>query len=174
MHVRILYPACAPAGRGILFKREVIMNQLNSIILEGNVVKKAEFSEPKTGFQVCKFPLAVNRKTKTPDGETKEEVSYFDVETYGQMAENCYKWCDRGQGVRVVGRLKQSRWEENNVKKSKVYVIAEHVEYKFSKPKDEAAKNQKTEKAPEAAPVSAPVQAATEAATEAKTEEAVF
>ena len=66
------------------------MNQLNSIILEGNVVKKAEFSEPKTGFQVCKFPLAVNRKTKTPDGETKEEVSYFDVETYGQMAENCY------------------------------------------------------------------------------------
>jgi len=156
------------------------MNQLNSIILEGNVVKKAEFSEPKTGFQVCKFPLAVNRKTKTPDGETKEEVSYFDVETYGQMAENCYKWCDRGQGVRVVGRLKQSRWEENNVKKSKVYVIAEHVEYKFSKPKDDAAKNQKAENvnaAPaastEAVPAPAP-SAATQAPAEAKTEEAVF
>jgi single-strand DNA-binding protein len=124
------------------------MNQLNSIILEGNVVKKAEFSEPKTGFQVCKFPLAVNRRTKTPEGETKEEVSYFDVETYGEMAESCYKWCDRGQGVRVVGRLKQSRWEENNVKKSKVYVVAEHVEYKFSKPKGEAAKNDSKKEAP--------------------------
>ena len=142
------------------------MNQLNSIILEGNVVKKAEFSEPKTGFQVCKFPLAVNRRTKTPEGETKEEVSYFDVETYGEMAESCYKWCDRGQGVRVVGRLKQSRWEENNVKKSKVYVIAEHVEYKFSKPKDDAAKNQKTENAGEAP--------ASEVPAETKTEEAVF
>lgn len=173
MHVRKLFLACAPAGRGILFKREVIMNQLNSIILEGNVVKKAEFSEPKTGFQVCKFPLAVNRRTKTPDGETKEEVSYFDVETYGEMAESCYKWCDRGQGVRVVGRLKQSRWEENNVTRSKVYVIAEHVEYKFSKHKDDASKNQKTEKTPEAAPESAPVQAATEASAE-KTAEAVF
>ena len=172
MHVRKLFLACAPAGRGILFKREVIMNQLNSIILEGNVVKKAEFSEPKTGFQVCKFPLAVNRRTKTPEGETKEEVSYFDVETYGEMAESCYKWCDRGQGVRVVGRLKQSRWEENNVKKSKVYVVAEHVEYKFSKPKDDASKNQKTEKVPEAAPESAPVQAATEAPAE--TAETVF
>ena len=117
------------------------MNQLNSIILEGNVVKKAEFSEPKTGFQVCKFPLAVNRRTKTPEGETKEEVSYFDVETYGEMAESCFKWCDRGQGVRVVGRLKQSRWEENNTKKSRVYVVAEHVEYKFSKPKGDAAKD---------------------------------
>ena len=126
------------------------MNQLNSIILEGNVVKKAEFSEPKTGFQVCKFPLAVNRKSKTPEGETKEEVSYFDVETYGEMAETCSKWCDRGQGVRVVGRLKQSRWEENNVKKSKVYVIAEHVEYKFSKPKGEADKKEAEPKKVEA------------------------
>ena len=155
------------------------MNQLNSIILEGNVVKKAEFSEPTTGFLVCKFPLAVNRRTKTPAGETKEEVSYFDVEAYGEMAESCSKWCDRGQGVRVVGRLKQSRWEENNVTRSKVYVIAEHVEYKFSKPKNEAdkkndaSKNQKTEKAPEAAPESAPVQAATEASAET-TAEAVF
>ena len=82
------------------------------------------------------------------------------------MAENCFKWCDRGQGVRVVGRLKQSRWEENNVKKSKVYVIAEHVEYKFSKPKDDAAKNQKTENACEAP--------ASEVPAETKTEEAVF
>ena len=136
------------------------MNQLNSIILEGNVARKAEFSEPKTGFQVCKFPLAVNRKSKTPDGTPTEEVSYFDVEAYGEMAESCFKWCDRGQGVRVVGRLKQSRWEENNVKKSKVYVIAEHVEYKFSKPKGEAEKAEAPveaaaaeEKAPEAAPV---------------------
>ena len=139
------------------------MNQLNSIILEGNVARKAEFSEPKTGFQVCKFPLAVNRKTKTPAGETKEEVSYFDVETYGQMAESCFKWCDRGQGVRVVGRLKQSRWEENNEKKSKVYVIAEHVEYKFSKPK---------EKAPEVVKAEATEDAAAEPAKEAA--EAVF
>ncbi|MBO4629796.1 MAG: single-stranded DNA-binding protein [Treponema sp.] len=143
------------------------MNQLNSIILEGNVVKKAEFSEPKTGFQVCKFPLAVNRKSKTPEGETKEEVSYFDVETYGEMAESCYKWCDKGLGVRVVGRLKQSRWEENNKKHSRVYVVAEHVEYKFSKPKPE-------EKAPEVVQAEATVDAATEPAKEAATAEAVF
>ena len=131
------------------------MNQLNSIILEGNVVKKAEFSEPKTGFQVCKFPLAVNRKSKTPEGETKEEVSYFDVETYGEMAESCYKWCDRGQGVRVVGRLKQSRWEENNKKHSRVYVVAEHVEYKFSKPKPDAETKDTSETAPAVESVSA-------------------
>ena len=132
------------------------MNQLNSIILEGNVARKAEFSEPATGFKVCRFPLAVNRRSKTPEGEQKDEVSYFDVEAYGKMAETCSKWCDRGQGVRVVGRLKQSRWEENNTKKSKVYVVAEHVEYKFSKPKEgsdqaTAEKEADQEEAPEEA-----------------------
>ena len=163
------------------------MNQLNSIILEGNVVKKAEFSEPKTGFQVCKFPLAVNRTTKTPEGETRAEVSYFDVETYGQMAESCYKWCDKGQGVRVVGRLKQSRWEENNKKHSKVFVVAEHVEYKFSKQKDGSDKEKSqapVEKAPEVVKAEATAdsvteeaetkESVTEPAKEAATAEAVF
>ena len=126
---------CAPAGREILLFNGVIMNHLNSIILEGNVARKAELSEPTTGFIVCKFPIAVNRKTKTPDGEQHEEVSFFDVEADGKTAESCSKYCDKGKGIRVVGRLKQNRWEDNNSKHSKVLVVAEHIEYKFSKPR---------------------------------------
>ena len=144
------------------------MNHLNSIILEGNVVKKAELSEPTSGFIVCKFPMAVNRKTKSPDGEQHEEVSYFDVETYGQVAESCSKYCDKGKGIRVVGRLKQSRWEENNVKRSRIYVVAEHVEYKFSKPKGE-----ETKVSPGTAPAPEKEEAAVETNKEQK-EEAVF
>ena len=148
------------------------MNQLNSIILEGNVVKKAELSEPTSGFIVCKFPLAVNRKSKTPEGEVKEEVSFFDVETYGVMAEKCSKYCDKGKGVRVVGRLKQSRWEENNVKHSRVYVIAEHVEYKFSKPKTAEETKPVEEKSAEVKAAEAQVDAMEQAPVQ-KTEEAV-
>ena len=140
------------------------MNQLNSIILEGNVVKKAVLTKPTAGFVVCKFPLAVNRKTKSPDGEQHEEVSYFDIETYGEMAEKCSKYCDKGQGIRVVGRLKQSRWKENDVSKSKIYVVAEHVEYKFHKPKPEEVAQAAEEKA------EVTEQAAAEAATESAPE----
>ena len=140
------------------------MNQLNSIILEGNVVKKAVLTKPTAGFVVCKFPLAVNRKTKSPDGEQHEEVSYFDIETYGEMAEKCSKYCDKGQGIRVVGRLKQSRWKENDVSKSKIYVVAEHVEYKFHKPKPEEVAQAAEEKA------EVTEQAAAEAAAEAPAE----
>ena len=146
------------------------MNQLNSIILEGNVVKKAVLSKPTAGFVVCKFPLAVNRKTKSPDGEQHEEVSYFDIETYGEMAEKCSKYCDKGQGVRVVGRLKQSRWKENDVSKSKIYVVAEHVEYKFHKPKPEEV----AQAAEEKAEAEAPAETTQEAPAEAQKSEEVI
>ena len=107
------------------------MNQLNSIILEGNLVANAELSEPSKGFKVCKFSLGVNRFTKSTNGEAIDEVSFFDVEAYGKLAESCEKNGTKGRGVRVVGRLKQSRWKNNDGKNlSRVYVIAEHIEYK--------------------------------------------
>lgn len=107
------------------------MNQLNSIILEGNLVANAELTEPSKGFKVCRFSLGVNRFTKSLNGESIDEVSFFDVEAYGKLAEACEKNCTKGRGVRVVGRLKQNRWKNSEGKNfSKIYVIAEHVEYK--------------------------------------------
>ncbi len=107
------------------------MNQLNSIILEGNLVANAELSEPSNGFKVCRFSLAVNRFTKSLNGESIDEVSFFDVEAYGKLAETCEKNGTKGRGIRVVGRLKQNRWKSNDGKNmSRILVIAEHIEYK--------------------------------------------
>lgn len=107
------------------------MNQLNSIILEGNLTKDAELREPKDGFNVCTFSMGVNRWYKNKNDESVEEVSYFDVETYGKMAEYCSKKAVKGRGVRVVGRLKQNVWKDaDNKTHSKVYVVAEHIEYR--------------------------------------------
>lgn len=121
------------------------MNHLNSIILEGNVVRQAEFTEPAKGFKVCKFPLAVNRFLKSDDGNTSEEVSFFDIEAYGKVAEYCEKLTTKGRGVRVVGRLKQNRWKDADGKNfSKVFVVAEHLEYKPNFKKDESQKDENT------------------------------
>lgn len=117
------------------------MNHLNSIILEGNVVRQAELSEPAKGFKVCKFPVAVNRFYKSDDGNGSEEVSFFDVEAYGKVAEYCEKYTKKGRGVRVVGRLKQNRWKDNAGKNfSKVFVVAEHLEYKPNFKKEDSQK----------------------------------
>ncbi len=107
------------------------MNQLNSIILEGNLVKDAEVLEPLSGFKVCKFTIGVNRFYKNKKDEGVNEVSYFEIETYGKSAEYCGKKATKGRGVRVVGRLKQDTWKDENEKfHNKVYVIAEHLEFK--------------------------------------------
>lgn len=107
------------------------MNQLNSLIIEGNVARQAELLEPTAGFKVCKFPVAVDRWYKNRNGEGVTEVSFFDVETYGKMAEICEKQSLKGRGIRVVGRLKQDRWKDAEGKyQSKIFVVAEHVEFK--------------------------------------------
>ena len=107
------------------------MNQLNSLILEGRLVRDAVLLEPIEGFKICKFSIAVNRWHKTKDNESVEEVSFFDVEVYGKTAEFCQSRGFKGRDVRIVGRLKQDVWkDETGKKQSKVYVITEHIEYK--------------------------------------------
>lgn len=122
------------------------MNQLNAIILEGNLVKDPDFKENagKTGSNVASFTIGVNRKSKTLSGETIEEVSYFDVEAWGAMADSIKNSAKKGQGVRVVGRLKQDVWEDNGVKKSRIKVVAEHVEYKFGQKVEKTAAQKKS------------------------------
>lgn len=107
------------------------MNNLNSIILEGNLTRDSELLEATETFKVCKFSIAVNRWYKNNKNEGVEEVSFFDVECYGKLAEHCAKKGTKGRGVRVVGRLKQNTWKDETGKThSKVLVIAEHIEYK--------------------------------------------
>ena len=107
------------------------MNSLNQIIVEGNIVREPELKSLPSGAASCTLPIAVNRKYKTGDGSYEEDVSYFDVDTFGGLAEVCVKWCPKGRGIRVVGRLKQNRWKDDAGKShSRVKIIAEHIEFK--------------------------------------------
>ncbi len=107
------------------------MNCLNQIIVEGNIVREPELKSLPSGAASCTLPIAVNRKYKTGDGSYEEDVSYFDVDTFGGLAEVCVKWCPKGRGIRVVGRLKQNRWKDDAGKShSRVKIIAEHIEFK--------------------------------------------
>jgi single-strand DNA-binding protein len=106
------------------------MNNLNSILLEGNLVRDPELKFTPKGTAVCTFTVASNRYFKQEE-ELQEEVSYFDVTVWNRLAEVCKEYLTKGRGVRVVGRLKQDRWEDNDGKtRSKVLIVAEHVEFK--------------------------------------------
>lgn len=107
------------------------MNQLNSLIIEGNVVNdKVEVIESTAGFQVAEFSVGVNRYYKNANNENVNEVSFFDIKCYGVLAKYAADKCVKGRTIRVVGRLKQERWvNDDNVNCSKIYVVAEHLEF---------------------------------------------
>jgi single-strand DNA-binding protein len=131
------------------------MNSLNSILVEGNLTRDPELRHTPKGTPVCAFAVASNRFYRYEE-ELQKEVSFFDVEAWAGLAERCGKELDKGRGVRVAGRLKQDRWiDQEGKNRSKVKIVAEHVEFKpvFSKP----AENKEQEEAKEEEKVPAAV-----------------
>ena len=122
------------------------MNNLNSILIEGNMVRDPQLRATPKGTSVCTFSLASNRYFKQESGMEKE-VSFFEVETWAKLADACNNLGKKGRGVRVVGRLKQDRWTGNDGKqRSKISIVAEHVEFR-----PEFRKEAASEKIPETA-----------------------
>ena len=106
------------------------MNNLNSILIEGNLVRDAELRTTPKGTSICTFPIATNRYYKQESGLEKE-VSFFNVEAWSRLAESAGNIGRKGRGVRVVGRLKQERWNGSDGKtQSKVVIVAEHIEFR--------------------------------------------
>jgi len=104
------------------------MNNLNSVLLEGNLTKDPENKNEKN-IHKCMFKVASNRYCSK-----ENEVSYFDVECSGKVADVCRKYLKKGRGVRLIGRLRQERQTEEisgvTTVFTKIIIIAEHVEFK--------------------------------------------
>jgi len=106
------------------------MNNLNSVLIEGNMVRDPLLRSTPKGTQVCNFSIASNRYYRQ-DSNLERETGFFDVEAWGRLADTCGVHGRKGRGVRVVGRLKQDRWTGTDGKNHhKVAIVAEHVEYR--------------------------------------------
>jgi single-strand DNA-binding protein len=109
------------------------MNNLNSVLIEGNLTGDPRFKEARDGEPVCKFAIASNHFCKS-DGGLEKEVCIFNIEARSKLAETCRNLGRKGIGVRVVGRLKQDRWYgPDGVFHSDVFIVAEHVEFRPEK-----------------------------------------
>lgn len=113
-------------------------NNINRVTASGNLTGDPELRTTKNNSNVVRFSIASNKKYK----ET-EEVSYFEVQAWGKLAEIVNKYCQKGKMVFVDGRLKQERWkDQNGQNRSKVIIIAENVQLVGGKSDIEQAKNE--------------------------------
>jgi single-strand DNA-binding protein len=101
---------------------------LNSVNIMGNLTRDPEMKYTPSGKAVCSLSIANNR-IYTKNGEKVTEVSYFDVEVWGVVAENCSKYLLKGQGIIVEGRLRQDRWEKDGKTQSRVRITANNIHF---------------------------------------------
>lgn len=100
---------------------------LNKVLLIGRLTRDPEVRFFPSGTQITTFSVAYNRKYKVND-EWKEEPHYFDIETYGALAERLGRSLSKGYQVLIEGRLAQQRWESQaGEKRSKIVIVADRV-----------------------------------------------
>ena len=107
------------------------MANFNKVILAGNLTRDPELRYTPKGTAVARITLAVNRTWKSESGESKEEVSFVDVDIWGRQAEVISQYMKKGRPLLVEGRLKQDTWEDKNTKQkqSKLKVVLESFSF---------------------------------------------
>ncbi len=105
------------------------MGQDNFITVVGNLTRDPEQKTLGSGATLATFGVAVNRRwLNRSTNEWDEQVSFFDVTCWNELAENVATSLTRGMRVVVSGRLEQRSWEtENGEKRSKVEIRADEV-----------------------------------------------
>lgn len=105
------------------------MSSDNHVQIIGNATRDPELRFTPSGAQLATFGVAVNRRwMNRQTNEWEEEVSFFDVVCWRDLAENVTETVVKGTRVVVVGRLEQRSWEnDEGEKRSKVEIVADDV-----------------------------------------------
>ena len=107
------------------------MASFNKVILVGNLTRDPELRYTPKGTAVARLGLAVNRQWKTDSGESREEVTFIDIDAFGRQAEVIGQYCKKGKPLMIEGRLKYDTWEDKqtNQKRSKLTVVLESFQF---------------------------------------------
>ncbi len=107
------------------------MASFNKVILVGNLTRDPELRTLPSGNSVARISLAVNRRYTGKDGETKEEVTYVEIDAFGKQAETIAKYCTKGQPLLVEGRLRLDQWDDkaSGEKRSRLGVVLENFTF---------------------------------------------
>jgi single-strand DNA-binding protein len=109
------------------------MNNLNTVLIEGQLTRDPELGNAPAQVQMCRLTLANNRYYKGKEDKWVQDASYFTVYVYGNVATSCLTYLKKGRGVRIVGRLKQLTRQVNGMYSEKIIILAEHIEFQPAK-----------------------------------------
>ena len=96
----------------------------NTVTVVGNVTRDPEVRFAQSGMTIAQFGVAWNRRRQ----DQEDEVSFFDVTCFRQLAENVAESIHKGARVVIYGTLEQRSWEtDQGERRSRVSIIADDV-----------------------------------------------
>ena len=102
---------------------------MNKVFLIGNITRDPELSETNNGASICRFGIAVNRRS--PAGE---QTDFYNLTAFRQLAETIAKYKKKGDRIAVVGDIQIRQYEDNQgQRRTAVDVIVQDVEFLNSK-----------------------------------------
>lgn len=85
---------------------------LNKVMIIGGLGSDPEMRYTPSGKPVTSFSVAVSRGWRTSEGERKEATEWFNVVSWGNLAEICNQHLHKGSQVYIEGRLQTRNWED--------------------------------------------------------------
>lgn len=115
------------------------MTAYNHITLVGNLVKDPEVK--KVGKKnKTDFTIAVDRF----GGKDKEKaVDFFNIVSWGKLAEICGDYLKKGKKVLVDGRVQIRTYKKDDERKWITEVVAENLKFLTNKPKSKKEAEEK-------------------------------
>jgi single-strand DNA-binding protein len=105
------------------------MRNFNLAVLEGRLVSDPEIRYTQDGSAVCVFAIA-NNYSFYKENELQKEVSFFEVTTWGKLAELCNEYLKKGRRVIVNGRIKQSKWlDKDGAARTRTSIVGNQVQF---------------------------------------------
>ena len=112
------------------------MPSLNRVELIGRLGKDPETHITPSGKKVCSFSLAVDRRWKNVDGDTKIATDWFNIDAWGRLGEIIQQYLHKGRLVYLEGRLQTDRYDHEGETRFYTRVIARHMQMLERKPEE--------------------------------------
>ena len=101
---------------------------LNKVLIIGALGSETDMRYTPGGKPVTSFSVAVSRGWRTSEGERKEATEWFNVVSWGNLAEICNQHLRKGSQVYIEGRLQTRSWDDaSGIKHFRTELVANEM-----------------------------------------------
>jgi single-strand DNA-binding protein len=117
-------------GRQFVERQVKDMANYNKVMLIGNLTRDPQLSYLPSQTAVVDFGIAVNRRWKGKDGQSRESTCFVDCRAFAGQAETLNKYMSKGQPIFVEGRLEYDTWTaQDGSRRSKHRITVEAFQF---------------------------------------------